>query len=73
MANDSSKKPFAGKFRRTDVTLGFVGAFLFTDINRLVGFLGTLFLKKVEKNPFIICSFDRKFLPLQSINNPYYN
>ena len=70
LTNDSSKKPFAGKFRRTDVTLGIVGTYLFTDISRLVGFLKH-FSEKVEKNPFIICSFDRKYLPLQSINNPF--
>ena len=70
MTNDSSKKPFAGKFRRTDVTLGIVGTYLFTDISRLVGFLKH-FSEKVEKNPFIICSFDRKYLPLQSINKPF--
>ena len=37
LANNSSKKPFAGKFRRTDVTLGIVGTYLFTDISRLAG------------------------------------
>ena len=72
LANNSSKKAVCWEIRRTDVTLGIVGTYLFTDISRLVGFLKH-FSEKVEKNPFIICLFDRKHLPLQSINNPYYN
>ena len=41
------------------------------NISRLAGFWGHFSEKSKKKNPFIICSFDRKYLPLQSINKPF--
>ena len=70
LANNSSKKAVCWEISSNWRYIRDRGDFLFTDISRLVGFLKH-FSEKVEKNPFIICSFDRKYLPLQSINNPF--